>query len=135
MRYQFGEFVLDTDNYQLLENERPVELRAKAFHVLSFLLKNRHRMVSKEELLDEVWHKQFIAESTLNSCIKTVRQTLRDDGQQQNVVKTVRGRGYRFVAAVDLVKRDTAVRQTIGKRLGERFDKTFVGRELELQLI
>jgi DNA-binding winged helix-turn-helix (wHTH) protein len=135
VQYQFDSFVLDPDNFELKKNNRPVGLRAKAFHVLAFLMKNRHRMVSKDELLDEVWHRQYIAESTLNSCIKTVRQVLGDDGKNQKIIQTVRGRGYRFVSPVEMVKPDINRHQTISRRLSERFEKTFVGREQELQVV
>ena len=135
MQYQFDKFVLDPDNFELRKNDQPVELRAKAFHVLSCLLKNRHRMVSKDELLDEVWHKQFIAESTLNSCIKTVRQVLGDDGKNQKYIQTVRGMGYRFVSPVEMIKPTSTQQTTISKRLGERSEKTFVGRKQETQTI
>lgn len=135
MQYRFSRFALDPDNFELKTGNQVIKLRAKAFHVLAYLLKNRHRMVSKNELLDEVWHKQYIAESTLNSCIKTVRQALGDNGKNQEIIQTVRGQGYRLIAAVEMLRSSPPAQTPISRRLIERSDIGFVGREKEIQLI
>jgi pimeloyl-ACP methyl ester carboxylesterase len=71
------------------------------FDVLAHLLAHRERVVTKEELLDAVWGDRFVSESALTTRIKQARQAVGDNGQQQRVIKTVHGRGYRFVAPVD----------------------------------
>ena len=70
------------------------------FDVLSHLVENRSRVVPKTELLDTVWGDRFVSESTLTSRIKAARRVVGDDGIAQNVIKTVHGRGYRWVADV-----------------------------------
>jgi len=76
----------------------PQHLEPQAFDLLSYLISQRDRVVSKEELLDEVWGDQFVSESALTTRIKEIRRALGDDGVRQMVVKNYRGRGYRFVA-------------------------------------
>ena len=76
-------------------------LEPQAFDLLDFLVANRSRVVSKAELLDEVWGDQFVSESALTTRIKEIRRATGDDGRTQSVVKNFRGRGYRFVATLD----------------------------------
>ena len=91
---------LDSECCELRRAGRPVALRAKVFRLLAYLIEQRHRRVSKDELLEQIWPGRVIAEATLNSCVRTLRQAVGDDGQRQQVIQTVRGLGYRFVAEV-----------------------------------
>ncbi len=65
------------------------------------LIKNRDRVVAKTELLDSVWGDRFVSESALTTQIKELRRAVGDTGREQRLVKTVHGRGYMFIAAVD----------------------------------
>ena len=76
----------------------PVE--PQVFDVLRYLVEHRERVVTKEELLDNIWGDRFVSESALTSRIKDARRAVGDDGQLQQVIRTVHGRGYRFVAHV-----------------------------------
>ena len=58
-------------------------------------------MVTKEEILDEVWGDRFVSESALTSRVKSLRKAVGDDGRTQRVIRTVHGRGYAFVAELD----------------------------------
>jgi DNA-binding winged helix-turn-helix (wHTH) protein len=100
MRYMFGDFMLDTERYELHRSGTLVNMQPKVFDVLTYLLEHRERVVSKEELLEQFWPGQFISEATLNSCIRAVRQAVWDSGQVQRVIQTRHGRGFRFVAAL-----------------------------------
>jgi pimeloyl-ACP methyl ester carboxylesterase len=101
MRYRFGDVELDTDTYELRSAEEPIDVEPQVFDVLVHLLSHRARVVPKEELLDIVWGNRFVSESALTTRIKQARQAVGDSGQAQRVIKTVHGRGYRFVADVD----------------------------------
>src|SRR5262245_32035147 len=101
MRYVFGDYTLDTDRYELCRAGTPVALGPKPFALLTYLLQHRDRVVAKEELLAQLWPQQFVSESVLTSCMLVVRQALGDSGQAQRLIKTVRGRGYRFMLAVE----------------------------------
>ena len=106
MHYRFGDYTLDTQRYELCRTGQRVPLRPKVFHVLAYLLAQRDRVVSKDELMAQVWPGQCISEETLSTCIAAARRAVADSGQQQQVIQTRHGHGYRFVAAVEC--RDTA---------------------------
>jgi DNA-binding winged helix-turn-helix (wHTH) protein len=99
--YLFAGCELDTDTYELRRNGDVVGIEPQVYDVLVYLLEHRDRVVAKEELLDEVWKTRFVTESTLTTRIKNLRRAVGDDGRLQRIVRTVHGRGYRFVADVD----------------------------------
>ena len=103
MRYRFGRYILDTGTLQLLDGAAEVDVEPQVFAVLTHLVEHRERVVSKEELLDEVWGSRFVSESALTTRIKQARQALGDSGRDQAVIRTLHGRGYRFVAEVEEV--------------------------------
>ncbi len=95
---RFGEFELNQDTFELLRAGEPVALEPRVLSLLCFLIDNRGQLVGKDRLLDELWGHRFVSESALATQIKRLRQALGDDGQKQEIIKTVHGRGYRFVA-------------------------------------
>jgi DNA-binding winged helix-turn-helix (wHTH) protein/pimeloyl-ACP methyl ester carboxylesterase len=99
--YGFGECELDLPRYQLRRagEERPIE--PQVFDVLALLIRERGRVVAKEEILDSVWGDRFVSESTLTSRIKAARRAIGDDGTRQELIRTVHGRGYQFVGRVE----------------------------------
>ena len=100
MIFSFGAFELDTDVFELRRAGVPVAMEPQVFSVLAYLVEHRDRVVTKNELLDNVWGDRFVGESALTTRIKAARRAVGDDGAQQRVIKTVHGRGFRFVAAV-----------------------------------
>jgi len=64
------------------------------------LVRQRHRVVTKEEILDAIWGGRFVSESALTSRVKALRRAIGDDGKAQRLIRTVHGRGYQFVGAV-----------------------------------
>jgi pimeloyl-ACP methyl ester carboxylesterase/DNA-binding winged helix-turn-helix (wHTH) protein len=100
MTYAFRGFVLDTRRCEVRAGDAPLHLEPQVYSVLCYLVENRDRLVRKEELLDHVWGHRFVTPATLNSRIKALRRALGDDGNAQQVIETVRGRGFRFVAQV-----------------------------------
>jgi DNA-binding winged helix-turn-helix (wHTH) protein/class 3 adenylate cyclase/tetratricopeptide (TPR) repeat protein len=103
MLYRFQDYQLDSQRYELRQADQPLKIEPKVFDVLLYLLQHRDHVVSKDELLDHVWPQQFISEATLNSCIMATRRAVGDSGRTQQVIQTVYGRGYRFIAAVEEV--------------------------------
>src|SRR5829696_1635180 len=95
-----GRTELDVTLFELRREGTVVPLEPQAFDVLVHLVTHRDRVVPKEELMDVVWGGRFVTEAAVTSRIKQVRRALGDDGQAQAVVRTVHGRGYRFVADV-----------------------------------
>lgn len=97
MIYRFGEFTLDTRCCELRRGAETRHLEPQEYAALCYLVANRDRVVTREELLDHVWGHRFITPATISTRIKALRQALDDDGAAQRVIRTVRGRGFRFV--------------------------------------
>lgn len=100
MRYGFEDFDLDLDRFELSRAGRPCHVEPKAFDVLAHLVRSHGRVVTKDELLESVWGHRFVSESALTTRIKALRRVLGDDGRDQRVIRTARGRGYEFIAPV-----------------------------------
>jgi predicted ATPase/DNA-binding winged helix-turn-helix (wHTH) protein len=100
VRFRFGELQLDDKQFTLVGPEGPVHVEPQVFGLLHHLIVHRDRVVPKEELLDAIWGDRFVSESALTSRVKAARRAVDDDGQAQRVIKTIHGRGYRFVAEV-----------------------------------
>jgi len=98
--FVFGDCELDLDRFELRRagQVRPVE--PQVFDLLAVLIRERRRVVPKEELLDTVWGNRFVSESALTSRVKAARQAIGDDGRSQHLIRTAHGRGYQFVAPV-----------------------------------
>lgn len=101
MIVRFGSCEVDLDRLEVRRDGRPVRVEPQVFDVLAHLLRNRDRVVSKEELLDQVWGSRFVSESALTSRIRDARRVVGDDGREQRVIRTLHGRGYRFAAEVN----------------------------------
>src|SRR4051812_21787021 len=105
--FEFGDFVLIPKERLLLAAGEPVHLTAKAFDLLAILVRRSGRLVSKDELLREVWPDTFVEEVNLTVNISALRKAL-DQGRNGNgMIQTVPTRGYRFVAPV--MTRDAAL--------------------------
>jgi len=100
---RFADCELDLARIVLRRGGRDVRLEPKAFDVLAYLVQRRGTVVRKHELLDEIWGDRFVSESALTTRIKAVRQAVDDDGNRQAVIRTVHGKGYEFVAPVEVV--------------------------------
>ncbi|MBX7433174.1 alpha/beta fold hydrolase [Mycobacterium sp. Y57] len=98
--WRWDDFVLDTGRYELRHADGVIRVEPQVFDVLTQLVSNHERFVSKEELFDTVWGGRFVGEAALTSRIKAVRRALGDDGESQRYIRTVRGRGYQFVGTL-----------------------------------
>src|SRR5690349_25152160 len=98
--WRFDDYVLDTQRYELRIGDDVIRVEPQVFDVLTELIRNHDRFVSKEELFDTVWGGRFVGEAALTSRIKAARRALGDDGESQRLIRTVRGRGYQFVGAI-----------------------------------
>src|SRR5262249_3602423 len=93
-------FCLDLTNECLWEAGHAVKLRPKAFAVLEFLLRHPGRLVTKEELLNAVWPKTFIAEGVLKVAIRQLRGVLGDVPKSPRYIETAHRRGYRLICHI-----------------------------------
>jgi pimeloyl-ACP methyl ester carboxylesterase len=99
--FVFGDCELDLDRFELRRAGRLRPVEPQVFDLLAVLIRERRRVVPKEELLDTVWGNRFVSESALTSRVKAARQAIGDDGRSQRLIRTAHGRGYQFVAPVD----------------------------------
>ena len=102
MIYRFDDYQLDTDRYELRKAGELVHLEPQVFDVLALLVGSHDRMVAKDELLERVWGDKFISEAALNSRLMAARKAIADNGREQRLIRTLHGRGFRFVGNVKL---------------------------------
>jgi TolB-like protein/Tfp pilus assembly protein PilF len=95
--YRFDAYSLDTMSLELRQDDVVVPVEPQVFGVLAYLIENRDRVVSKDELIDAVWDGRAISDGALNSRINSVRRAVGDDGSAQAVIKTFTRRGFRFI--------------------------------------
>jgi pimeloyl-ACP methyl ester carboxylesterase/DNA-binding winged helix-turn-helix (wHTH) protein len=98
--YEFGDIEIDPGIHEVRRAGEVVAVEPQVFDVLAHLIEHRDRTVTKEQLLDAVWGNRFVSESAVTSRIKAARRAVGDDGRAQAVIRTVHGRGYRFVAPI-----------------------------------
>lgn len=96
----FDRFSLDMDSRELRMDGRLVAVEPKALDLIGFLIANRSRVVSKDELLAVVWNGRVISESAMTTCINAARTALDDSGARQRLIKTLPRKGLRFVGTV-----------------------------------
>lgn len=100
MIYRFGEFTLDPLTYDLQCAGEPIPVEPQVFGVLNFLIEHRDRAVSRDELIDAVWDGRIVSDATLSSRISAARSAVGDTGREQNIIRTIPRRGFRFIADV-----------------------------------
>ncbi|MEM9743885.1 MAG: alpha/beta fold hydrolase [Pseudomonadota bacterium] len=100
--YRIGRFELDIARIELRDGYDVLPIQPLVFKVLQYLVERRGRVVSKEELFNDIWPQRIVTESTLTTRIKAARKLLGDDGQTQRMIRTVHGRGYQFVGPVEI---------------------------------
>src|SRR5262249_51847201 len=101
MQIGFEECLLDTDRRELRRGDELVALEPQVFDVLIYLIENRDRVVSKDDLIASVWSGRIVSESTLTSRINAVRKAIGDSGEKQSLIRTFAKKGFRFIAPVD----------------------------------
>ena len=95
MIYRFDTYSLDTDRLELRNDAALVTVEPQVFALLVFLIENRDKVVTKDEIIDVVWKGRIVSDSTLNSRINAARRALDDDGKNQAFIKTFPRRGLR----------------------------------------
>jgi len=98
--YLFEDYALDTDRRELRRGAALLSMEPQVFDLLAFLVGNRDRVVSKDDLLASVWGGRIVSESTLATRINAARRIVGDSGEQQRLIRTTIGKGVRFVGAV-----------------------------------
>jgi DNA-binding winged helix-turn-helix (wHTH) protein/TolB-like protein len=102
-QYLVGDFLIDTARYRISSGGDAVPVEPKVFDLLVYLIRNRDRVVTREELFETVWEGRPVSDATLSNHIKSARKALGDSGELQQTIQTIRGRGYQFIATVSEV--------------------------------
>ena len=100
MVYSFGDFRIDAGRFEIARGGRVLAVEPQVLELLLLLLKHRDRVVTRDELLETVWSGRVVSDTTLSSRIKTARQVIGDDGARQHYIRTIHGRGFRFIGDV-----------------------------------
>ena len=98
--FSFDEFVLDTARRELLGPAGPIPLEPQVLDLLAYLIRNRDRVVSKDDILAAVWKGRAVSDSTLTTRINAARSAVGDSGEAQRLIRTFPRRGFRFVGAI-----------------------------------
>ena len=104
MQFVCGDCVLDAGRRELTRGSQVIAVGPQVFDLLIYLVRNRERVVSKDDVLDAVWSGRIVSESTLTSHINAVRKAIGDSGEGQRLIRTVARKGFRFVGDVSEVQ-------------------------------
>ena len=100
MRYMFEDNVLDLDRRELRRGSELIQIGPQVFDLLVYLVQNRERVVSKDNILEAIWKGRIISKSTLASHINAARRAIGDTGDDQKLIRTAPRKGFRFVGNV-----------------------------------
>lgn len=100
VRYRVAQFEIDPTRHEVRRGGEPVHIEPQVFDLIVHLMRNRDRIVSKDELIEKIWNGRIISEAALSSRVNGARRVLGDNGNDQVFIKTLHKRGFRFVADV-----------------------------------
>lgn len=117
MKYRFDSFEFDPAGHGLSDDGATVSLEPQAIELLRYLIENRDRIISKDELIDHIWQGRIITDAALNTRIRSIRRALGDDRSQQRYVKTFPKRGFQFVGVIEADGERTGQAEHTGGRM------------------
>jgi len=107
LRYLFEEYAFDTDRRELHRGADVVSIAPQVFDLLDYLIRNRERVVSKDDLINAIWNGRIVSDAALTTRLNAVRSALGDSGEEQRLIKTLPRKGFRFVGPVREASRST----------------------------
>ena len=116
--YRFDDFEVDPETWRLTRGGQEIHLKPVVLKLLIYLIANRGRLVTREELMDTVWGDTVISESALTKAAARLRKALGDDSATHRYLETVHSRGYRFVADVEEIESPEQPELSPGKARG-----------------
>lgn len=140
MIHSFLGFELDEQLFELRYHGKPIATPTRVFGMIAYLLHHRDRLVSKDELVRELWQATVASDTAISQTVMLARKALRDEGGSQRIIKTVRGRGFRFIAEVNVAPpRESAVSSpassvvSLSHAHSSTPQSSLIGRSAELQ--
>jgi DNA-binding winged helix-turn-helix (wHTH) protein len=100
LRYLFEEYAFDTDRRELHRGAEVVSVAPQVFDLLDYLIRNRERVVSKDDLINAIWDGRIVTEAALTTRLNVARTAIGDSGSEQRLIKTLPRKGFRFVGPV-----------------------------------
>ena len=113
MQFAFADHVLDTDRRELRRGRQAVAVEPQVLDMLIYLLQNRDRVVSKDDLIASIWDGRIVSDATLTSRLYAARKAIGDSGQGQRLIRTIARKGLRFVGEVEPRSNDGEVEPTV----------------------
>ena len=117
MRYLFEEYALDTDRRELHRGAALVSIAPQVFDLLNHLIRNRERVVSKDDLINVIWNGRSVSDAALTTRLNVARSAVGDSGDEQRLIKTLPRKGFRFVGPV--------------REIGKRIDAEIAGNTVQ----
>jgi len=102
MKYHFANHTLDVERHEFCRDESPISIEPQVFDLLHLLVQSAGLLVSRDQLVDEIWGGRIVSESTISARINAARRAVGDSGKDQKVIKTIARRGIQFVADVEV---------------------------------
>jgi TolB-like protein len=100
LRYLFEEYAFDTDRRELHRGADVVSVAPQVFDLLDYLIRNRERVVSKDDLINAIWNGRIVSDAALTTRLNAVRSAIGDSGEEQRLIKILPRKGFRFVGTV-----------------------------------
>jgi DNA-binding winged helix-turn-helix (wHTH) protein len=100
LRYLFEEYALDCDRRELHRGTDAVSITPQVFDLLDYLIRNRERVVSKDDLINAIWNGRIVSDAALTTRLNVARSVIGDSGEEQRLIKTLPRKGFRFVGPV-----------------------------------
>ena len=100
MRYLFEDYALDPDCRELHRGANVVPVAPQVFDLLDYLIRNRERVVSKDDLINAIWNGRSVSDAALTTRLNVARSAVSDTGDEQRLIKTLPRKGFRFIGPV-----------------------------------
>jgi adenylate cyclase len=100
LRYLFENYAFDTDRRELRRGDELVAIPPQVFDLLYYLIRNKERVVSKDDLIDSIWKGRIVSDTALTTRLNAARSAIGDTGEEQRLIKTLPRKGFRFVGTV-----------------------------------
>jgi len=110
--HSFLDFELDEDLFELRHRGKPLEIQARVFATLLCLVRNRGRIITRDELTQSVWKDTVVGDAAISQVVMLARKALGDAGPSPQIIRTIRGRGFRFAPPVSTQREPAATPQT-----------------------
>lgn len=117
MRYLFEDYALDLERRELYRGANVVSVSPQVFDLLDYLISNRERVVSKDDLINAVWNGRSVSDAALTTRLNGARSAVGDTGEEQRLIKTLPRRGFRFIGAVREANQPSDVGAILGGRM------------------